>query len=113
MQLTVDMGGAVKFGPDTIGVDSTINYNSSISPENFCASVWQNFPCISERDLAYSYSGVRPKLKIGEKIVKDFVFTHDFDKKLISALGIESPGLTASLGIAKEIFVFLNEHTSV
>lgn len=69
----------------------------------------KNFPSIElNRIYPYSY-GVRPKIKISNKIYDDFYFKL-FDKKnWLDILGIESPGLTSSLAIGNYVKkIFLN-----
>lgn len=74
-----------------------------MSDEVFYESFLQNFPNVLKNDISFVYSGIRPKLKCDGKIYSDFQFCSDFSGKLISAVGIDSPGLTASLAIAEHI----------
>jgi L-2-hydroxyglutarate oxidase LhgO len=56
------------------------------------------------KDLAPESAGIRPKLQGPDEGFRDFIIT-DEDKAgfpgLINLIGIESPGLTAALAIAR------------
>ena len=58
---------------------------------------------MKESDLSFNYAGVRPKISIGDTVLKDFVLETHFGGRLLSLLGIESPGLTAALAIAEDL----------
>jgi L-2-hydroxyglutarate oxidase LhgO len=50
--------------------------------------------------------GIRPKLQAPDEDFRDFIIAHEADKGLpglIDLIGIESPGLTACLAIAKRV----------
>ena len=50
--------------------------------------------------------GIRPKLQKPGDAVRDFIINEESDKGLpgvVNLLGIESPGLTASISIAKYV----------
>ncbi|MDQ9762571.1 FAD-dependent oxidoreductase, partial [Acinetobacter baumannii] len=62
----------------------------------------QLLPGLDRRQIIGSYAGLRPKLAPpGEGGYRDFVIRED-RPGLIDLVGIESPGLTASLPIARE-----------
>ena len=52
--------------------------------------------------LPYSY-GIRPKVKIKNKIYDDFFFKYHKKNSWLDILGLESPGLTSSLAVGKHI----------
>ena len=64
------------------------------------------FPSFDENLIYPSYSGIRPILNNKDKSMRDFVIQdqsiHSIPK-LINLYGIESPGLTSSLAIAKYV----------
>lgn len=101
---TVDMAGSLRFGPDVEFVD-TENYQVDDAKaqafyESACKIIKNLDPFAFEPDMA----GIRPKLR-GSGI-RDFIISHEVDKGLtgfINLIGIESPGLTASLSIAQEV----------
>ena len=103
---TIDLSGKIKFGPSHYTV-SSINYSIDITrKQDFLNTIKLYWPSINPDFLQPSYSGIRPKL-IGSgddfKIVKTEVNSNFF----LSILGYESPGLTASLGLAKYIKTLL------
>jgi glycerol-3-phosphate dehydrogenase len=60
-------------------------------------------PDLSEADLRWAYAGVRPK-HIGPDGESDFVIRLDrTDPPLINIIGIDSPGLSASMAIARYV----------
>jgi L-2-hydroxyglutarate oxidase LhgO len=72
--------------------------------EIFYASTKKFLPFIEPQDLSPDMAGVRPKLQgRGEKF-RDFLIKDEADNGLpglINLIGIESPGLTSALSIAK------------
>lgn len=101
--LTIDLGGQVRFGPDLEWVDR-IEYN--VNNKNATAAkkaVAEYFPGVVAGDLVGTYSGIRPKLQGPEGETQDFIIRVHSDPTFISMLGIESPGLTASLALAEYV----------
>jgi L-2-hydroxyglutarate oxidase LhgO len=101
---TLDLGGGMRLGPDDEYVDK-IDYNVDASKkEIFYASTKKFLPFIEPQDLSPDMAGVRPKLQgRGEKF-RDFLIKDEADNGLpglINLIGIESPGLTSALSIAK------------
>ena len=98
---TLDLGGRTRFGPDTEWVEK-IEYDvSGKSLKEFKASIASYWPGIQDRELTADYSGIRPKIDSKDFIIQDST-AHNIEG-LINLYGIESPGLTASLAIAKEV----------
>ena len=103
---TMDMANNLRFGPDTEFVDE-IDYRVDVEKvERFCASIRRYFPTIKPGDLKPDYAGIRPKLSGPGDPASDFLIqqenTHGLPG-LVQLIGIESPGLTASLAIAEWI----------
>lgn len=102
---TIDLGEGLKLGPNTIYLkDKKINYD--VDPEHktdFFKSAKQYFPFLELEDLRPDQAGIRPKLQgIGDHF-RDFVIKEEKENgyaNFINLIGIESPGLTASLAIA-------------
>ena len=101
VHLTIDIMGNIRFGPDTRPVSNAHDFTQDVSDAAFYASVAQNFPFVKKSDLIFSYAGIRPKLKLNGLICDDFFFSKDYEGRMVSALGIESPGLTSSIAIAE------------
>ena len=103
---TRDLGGQGRFGPDLQWIDE-INYD--VDPgraKKFFSAIKRYWPNIEEKSLCASYSGIRPKIHSKHEKIADFLIqdssTHGFNS-IINLFGIESPGLTSSLAIAREI----------
>ena len=105
VHLTLDLGGAGRFGPDTQWIDG-IDYGLDASRgESFYAAIRTYWPELKDGALAPSYTGIRPKLAPEGGPATDFTIdgpeAHGVPG-LVNLFGIESPGLTASLAIAGE-----------
>ncbi len=103
---TLDLAGQVRFGPDVEWIDQ-LDYR--VSPDRldaFYTAIAQYYPAIDRNRLCADYAGIRPKLSPPNGVPADFMIqgesTHGI-AGMINLLGIESPGLTASLAIADEV----------
>ncbi|MCX5750777.1 MAG: NAD(P)/FAD-dependent oxidoreductase [Candidatus Saganbacteria bacterium] len=103
---TVDINGSLKFGPDTEYVDSTDDYSVDEKKRmEFYLSAKKLLKNIEEDKVAPDMSGIRPKIQgPDDKEVKDFHIKEDGYPGFINLLGIESPGLTSALAIAKYVW---------
>lgn len=103
VHVTLDLAGQVKFGPDVRWIDS-LDYSFDDSHfADFVAAIKAYFPQIEPERLHPSYTGIRPKLAPADKGFVDFQVQTPASHGvagLINLLGIESPGLTASLALA-------------
>ena len=101
---TLDLGGRLRFGPDTEYVDA-IDYKVDAGKRDIFYESSKNYiEGLDKESLNPDMAGIRPKIK-GDGI-KDFVIKHEIDRGMegfINLTGIESPGLTASLSIAKYV----------
>jgi L-2-hydroxyglutarate oxidase LhgO len=107
VHLTLDLGGQARFGPDTewlTNFDPARDY--AVDPargDGFYAEIRKYWPQLPDGALQPSYAGVRPKIVGPEAAAGDFMIATEADHGipgLVHLLGIESPGLTASLAIA-------------
>ena len=103
VHLTIDLNGNIRFGPDSMPISNPYNFSQDVSSGVFYRSIIKHFPNISRSDITFSYAGIRPKLKYAGALYNDFKICTDYDGRFLSAFGIESPGLTASLAIAEHI----------
>ena len=103
VHLTIDLNNGLRFGPDTCVVTEREDYSLSIPRKEFLNQICENFDGVDNEKVFFSYSGIRPKLNISGEISADFIFELDCERKVISLLNIESPGLTASLALANKI----------
>ena len=105
---TIDLGGGLKLGPNTIYLDENIyDYKVDDSHLNeFYNSAKKYFPFLEKSDLSPDQAGIRAKLQAPGKALKDFVIREESDKGFpgfINLIGIESPGLTSAMAIAKYV----------
>lgn len=103
---TLDLGGRVRFGPDVEWVDSLDYAVDPARGERFYAAIRSYWPALPDRALEPAYAGIRTKLAGPGEPAADFVIEclREPDAPgLINLLGIESPGLTASLAVAERV----------
>lgn len=112
VHLTLDIGGGAKFGPDVSWISESLSpsdFDYRVDEgkrEQFAQAIEAYWPGLERDKLHPSYSGVRPKLSGPKDAPADFLIqTHAEHgvKGLINLFGIESPGLTSCLAIAKEV----------
>ncbi|KAJ2440929.1 hypothetical protein IWW46_003746 [Coemansia sp. RSA 2440] len=106
--LTLDMGGAIRFGPDLEWVSSNTDYATDGGEpiKKVAAAIAEYLPMIQAKDLAPGYTGIRPKLQLPGGVFRDFVIKEESDAGFpgfVNLVGIESPGLTSSLAIAQMV----------
>jgi glycerol-3-phosphate dehydrogenase len=98
----------IHFGPRTdgrlfIGPSATPASAAPASKDLFLAASRKFLPDIQDSDLRWAYAGVRPKHRVtdGES---DFVIRLDrVSPPLINLIGIDSPGLSSSMAIARHV----------
>ncbi len=108
MHLTIDLGGQARFGPDVewLNIEDERAIDYRVDPEcgdRFYASIRRYWPQLPDGGLFPGYAGVRPKLTHDAQEV-DFMIQGPAEHGvpgLVNLFGIESPGLTASLAIAR------------
>ena len=107
IHVTLDLAGRCKFGPDVTRWLSAPDYvfEDGLEPR-FAAAIRRYWPGLPDGALQPDYTGVRPKVSGPGQAAGDFVLqgpgTHGVPG-LVNLFGIESPGLTASLAIAREV----------
>jgi L-2-hydroxyglutarate oxidase LhgO len=109
IHLTLDLAGQVRLGPDTDWCE-TQNWDA-LRPyydcdwesvkEVFFKAVQAFYPGLQPQALAPGLIGIRPKLFIDGEPHRDFWVKAS--QNWVDCLGIESPGLTASLALAEEV----------
>ena len=109
---TLDLGGRLRFGPDTEYVNA-IDYEVDAGKRDFFYESAKNYiKGLDKEALNPDMAGIRPRIT-GDGI-KDFVIKHEIDRGMtgfINLTGIESPGLTASLSIAKYVKTIVDTGT--
>ncbi len=113
VHLTLDIAGDAKFGPDVTWVDH-ISYGFD-DPDGarrsaFIEVIRRWWPALNSDALQPGYTGMRPKLSRAGEPAADFAIhgseTHGLDR-LVALFGIESPGLTCALAIARYVALHL------
>lgn len=103
---TLDLSGRVKFGPD---VEWETSEGYEVDPgraASFYEAVRAYWPDLADAALVPDYAGIRPKLSGKGAPAEDFAIHGPREHGvggLVALFGIESPGLTASLAIARHV----------
>jgi L-2-hydroxyglutarate oxidase LhgO len=102
---SLDLGGQLRFGPDSEWIE-TVDYKldeARIAP--FYEKIRAFWPGLRDGDLAPGWTGIRAKISAGKTNETDFRIdvARNSHTCLIDLFGIDSPGLTASMGIAAEV----------
>jgi len=111
VHLTLDMAGQARFGPDVEWVepdaDGRLDYRvDPARADAFYAEIRRYWPELPDGALQPAYSGVRPKLSGPGSPAQDFRLDGPAEHGVagwVNLFGIESPGLTASLALARAV----------
>jgi len=110
---TLDLGGGTKFGPDLRWIQQIDYQFDDHLKQDFVNAIARYYPAINANKLEPSYTGIRPKIGGRAKPNVDFSIQTPQDhsvKGLINLFGIESPGLTASLSLAKFVGQIVSDY---
>jgi len=112
VHLTLDMAGQGRFGPDVEWVQEESYAVDASRCTGFYREIRSYWPGLPDGVLHPGYAGIRPKLQAPGEPAQDFRIDgpaqHGFEG-LVNLLGIESPGLTASLAIARRVAGLLSD----
>lgn len=106
VHLTLDIGGQAKFGPDVDWVDEESYDVPPDRGDKFYDAVRRYWPDLKDGALTPDYAGVRPKIVPKGAADGDFRIIGPAEHGMagyVGLFGIESPGLTSSLAIAKHV----------
>jgi len=108
VHVTVDLQGGAKLGPDTdVLPDRRIDYSVPESlREAFHRAASRYLRGLALDDLEPDQAGIRPKLNLSAREAADFIVAEESARGFagwVNLIGIESPGLTASLALAEEV----------
>ncbi len=106
VHLTPTVDGNLIIGPSAEYIDEREDYScTSKIMDKLFAEAKQLLPSLERRDIIGNYAGIRPKqAPPGEGGFRDFVIKEEEScPGLINLIGIESPGLTASMPIARMV----------
>jgi L-2-hydroxyglutarate oxidase LhgO len=113
IHVTIDLGGGVKLGPDVTYLESNI-YDYHVDPAKQYSFFWSAkkfLPFIEPGDIVPEMAGIRPKIQKPGDPQRDFYIAEESQKGFpgfINLIGMESPGLTSSIAIAKYVDSLLN-----
>jgi L-2-hydroxyglutarate oxidase LhgO len=103
VHVTFDLGGQLRFGPDVQWIQ-TLDYDvDPARADGFYAAVRRYWPGLPDNSIQPGYAGIRPKLGDARAPAADFIVQGPAEHGiagLVNMIGIESPGLTASLALA-------------
>lgn len=107
IHLTPTLEGNIMIGPSTEYIDGPTDWRTTAPTQDMLLREGRRiFPNLSRADCIRSFAGVRPKLTGPDQGgYNDFVIRRreDVSPRAIHLIGIESPGLTASIPIAREV----------
>lgn len=117
VHVTLDLGGQMRFGPDTewlAGItDPGDPVDYRVDPARsagMAAAIRRYWPGLPDDALLPGYSGLRPKMHGPDEPAADFIVqgpaSHGVPG-LVNLFGIESPGLTSCLALADEVLAQL------
>ena len=112
IHLTVDLDGEMKLGPD-VEVLSTRRQDYAVDEgrrDSFLVAARRFLPSLGPEDVSPDQSGIRARLQAMGGPFRDFVIAEESERGLpgwVNLVGIESPGLTSCLEIAREVRVLL------
>lgn len=107
---TLDLAGAVRFGPDANYVDRPSLEVDAAKAGAFAEAIRRYLPAIEPAALTPAYAGLRPKLAAPGEAFRDFVVEESSAvgaPAMVHCIGIESPGLTAALAIGERVAALL------
>lgn len=113
IHVTVELNGELKLGPDTEYLDERVQ-DYSVRGElqdKFYRAASSYLSGLDYNDIYPDQSGIRPKLQAKGEPFRDFIISEESNKGLpgfINLIGIESPGLTCCLEIAKMVKEMIN-----
>ena len=105
IHIVVHLDGTIGFGPNAYYVDK-IDYNMDSSHKDDFLTEINTYLNLDGKDLSEDFTGIRPKIQQHGEPPQDFVIVNESErgyKNFINLIGIESPGLTASMAIAEYV----------
>lgn len=116
IHVTPTVDGNVIVGPDAEYIDDFTYYGVPQKNMDYLAeSASQLWPCIHKQDYIRNYAGILPKWVTEDGVIHDFVIEarDDLAPNTVNLVGIESPGLTAALPIARRVVRLIEEREAL
>lgn len=106
IHLSMDSSGSMRLGPNAFYVDE-LDYSVDEShAAEFYEAAKGYIPSLKLEDLMPDFAGIRPKIQGPGEAMKDFIIKEESAQGFpgwLNLIGIESPGLTASLAIGEYV----------
>lgn len=105
IHITKSLDSDTKLGPNFSWAENEDKGLNNKIIEDFYHDLYGLWKNIKKDSISSGFAGFRPKLHINDELYKDFLILQpdEHNSLAIHLLGIESPGLSASLSIGKEI----------
>ena len=104
VHVTLDLAGQARFGPDVEWIERPGYQVDPARAEKFYGAVRRYWPGLADGAIQPGYAGIRPKLSGPGEPDADFLVQGPAEHGvpgMVNFFGIESPGLTASLALAR------------
>ena len=101
---TLDLAGRGRFGPDVQWIDAEDYTVDPQRADSFYAAIRRYWPGLEDGRLEPAYCGIRPKTQAPGEPAGDFLVhgpAEHGQPGVVALYGIESPGLTACLALAR------------
>ena len=109
LHTVLSLNGDVSFGPNYYKVNN-VDYSIDNQHESEYLAGFKQLLDDNDLKLTPDFSGIRPKIKNNGRF-NDFIIKNEKDQgfnNFINLIGIDSPGLTSSLSIAKYVESLIN-----
>jgi L-2-hydroxyglutarate oxidase LhgO len=112
---TLDLAGRVRFGPDSRYLDGPVGPGDYAVDEErreaFREAICRYLPGMATAELSPDMAGIRPKLQAPGAPPRDFAIQEESAAGLpglVNLVGMESPGLSASLAIGRYVAALID-----
>ena len=108
---TLDLQGRGRFGPDVEWIETPDYQVDAARAPAFLGAVIRYWPDAAGRELVPAYAGIRPKIYAPDQPAADFLIQGERQHGalgVVALYGIESPGLTSSLALARVVTEMLS-----
>jgi len=106
VHFTLDLGGRGRFGPDVEWVEAEDYRVDPHRGDSFYDAIRRYWPELKDGALEPGYAGIRPKITAEGEAAADFLIQSPAETGaagVVALYGIESPGLTSCLALARHV----------